>query len=63
MFLTNTVNAGIGFAFSIGSMPFLKVHFSEGLVYKVCHLMCNTRGVFRTSLLNRVLGVLACLRA
>ena len=44
VFLTNTVNVGIGSVFSIGPGS----AFSKGPVYKVCHLMVNTRGVFRT---------------
>ena len=49
VFLTNTVNVAIGSAFSIGpGSASLKVHFSEGPVYKVCYLMVNNRGVFRT---------------
>ena len=44
VFLTNTVNVGLGSTFSIGPGP----AFSKGPVYKVCHLMVNTRGVFRT---------------
>ena len=50
VFLTNTVNVGIGSAFSIGPGSALRPTFPEGPVYKVCHLMVNTGGVFRTQL-------------
>ena len=36
--LTNTVNFGIGSAFMKGSQS----AFSQGLLYKVCHLIINT---------------------